>query len=234
MKQVVRYIERRAQDGRRHPFIQWLEDESVPSRERLSKWLKDAAVFVFGFADLHSMILPYPESEAAGDEVKKAINSHAEEDANHWGWYLGDIQKLGLDQELKFSDTLQLLWGERTKMQRLATYRLCQLAGSAEDPMLRCCLIKAIEAFGEIIFETVARVSHQFEKETGIRLEYLGDIHAEREAGGLQHDEDEVEGRIFAIELDEARQSLGLEIAKETCDVIEKRWHEFHRSVTSS
>lgn len=234
MRQVVRYIEGRGQDGRRNPFIRWLEDESVPVRDRLSLWLQGAGIFVFGFRDLHDMILPYSESEAAVDDVKKAINAHAKEDSDHWGWYLNDLKALRLDHEMKFTDALDLLWGEKTYMQRLATYRLCQLVARAQDPVLRYCLIKAIETFGEIIFSTLARVSHRFEEETGIRLEYLGDIHAATESGGLQDDKCHVEARVFSIELDEPKRAVALEIARETCDVLEKRWFEFHEWVTSS
>lgn len=242
MKQVIRRIEERGEGGKSHPFIQWLKNDAVPARERLSKWLQGAGIFIFGFSDLHKMVLPYPEAEAAADVFKMAINEHADEDSRHWGWYLGDLEKLGLDQEMRFSEALKLLWGKNqesqedpTYTQRWAIYRLCQLVDRANgDPLLRYCVIKSIEAYGSIIFRTTAEVSHQFAKETGIRLDYLGDIHADKEDGGLQHDESGIETRIFSIELDGPKRTLANEIAEEACNVIEKRWDEFYGWVTSS
>lgn len=229
MKQVNDYIEQRGRDGREHPFILWLEDEKVPIRERLSKWLQGAGIFVFGFSDLNLMVLPYPQLEPGSDVFKEAINEHAKEDANHWGWYLGDLKKLGLDKKMKFSDVLRMLWDKNTYMQRFAIYRICQLVERANgDPVLRYCVIKSFEAFGEIIFGTAARVSKRFEKETDIRLDYLGEVHAQKESGGLQHDENEQELRILSTKLDATKRRIGMEIATETCDLMEERWNEFY------
>ena len=235
MKQIIQLIEERSKEARKSPFIHWLEDDALPVRDRLSKWLQGAGIFVFGFSDLHLMVLPYPRREADSDAFKRAINEHAKEDSNHWGWYLSDLKKLGLDNQMKFDDVLRMLFDNKTYKQRFAIYRLCQLVERANgDPVLRYCVIKPIEAFGEIIFGTAARVSKEFEKETGIKLDYLGEVHAQRESGGLQHDENAEEAKFLSTELDATRRQVGMEIATEACDLMEKRWTEFYGWVNGS
>ena len=229
MKEVLRFVEMRVADGRQHPFIMWLDNDKIPAKDRLTRWLQTAAIFVFGFKDIHSMVLPYPQSEANTDEIKHAINAHAEEDSNHWAWYLSDLKKLDLDQTQTFTESLRYLWSEQTSMQRFATYRLCQLIDRAQDPVIRYCIVKAIEAFGEIIFQTTTRVSKELLNETGIKLDYLGEIHSERESGGLQKDVSQVEKKISAIELDFTKRKQCVELADETCTIIENRWHEFYK-----
>lgn len=232
MKEVIKFINKRSEDQRKNPFMEWLDDESISPKVRLSKWLLGGAFFIFGFRDLNSTILGYPESEAATDEIKKAINAHTEEDSRHWGWYLNDIKRLGVDREMRFTDTLKFLWGEAAEKQRFATYRICQLAAKSEDPILRYCLIKSIESFGHIIFGKMAKISSEFERESGIRLQYLGETHFARESGGLENQRDRTEQMILDTELDENTRKLALEIARETCDLIEGRWVEFYESVT--
>ncbi|MFQ5852006.1 MAG: hypothetical protein ACE5JU_15655 [Candidatus Binatia bacterium] len=232
MKEIVEFVNKRVEEQHQNPFMQWLDNESIPPKVRLSKWLLGAGFFVLGFKDLNTMILGYPQSEAATDPIKKAINAHTEEDSTHWGWYLNDIQQLGLDKQMKFTDSVRFLWGEPLKKQRLATYRICQLAEKSKDPILRYCLIKSVEGFGEFIFGKMAKISAEFAKESGIELEYLGETHSIKESGGLASQPDETEDMILDMELDKKTRELGLDIAKETCDLIEGRWIEFYEYVT--
>lgn len=230
MKEVVQFIQGRADEQERNPFIQWLDDDTVPARDRLSKWLKNGSFFIMCFKDFNSLVLRYPDEEAERDERKKAINAHADQDATHWAWYLNDIRTLGLDDELRFTDTLKFIWGDHIETQRRAIYRFCHLAAKAEDPVLRYCLIKSIESFGQIIFGRVTKVSEIFLKETDIRLRYLGQHHLDAEKGGL-HDQDKIEDMLMKLKLDGDTRRQGLSIAAEACDIIEARWVEFYESV---
>ena len=234
MKEVIQFIDKRLEEQNENPFIQWLQDDSVPPRDRLTKWLLGGGFFISGFRDLNSMILGYPDEEAEQDEFKRAINAHTLEDSRHWGWYLNDIKRLGLDDPLKFTDALKLLWGRKLERQRYATYRICQLAAMSEDPILRYCLIKSIEAFGHVIFGRLCDVAKKYEEETGVRLEYLGETHYRKEPGKLtnQPNESKSENLMMNVRLDPEKRKLGLQIADETCGLIERRWIEFYDLVT--
>ena len=233
MHAVSEYIAARTAELETNPFIVWLSDESIPAEERLSAWLPCAAFFVFGFMDLNAVVLRYSEEEAAGDPLKKAINDHVAEDSNHWAWYLSDLRKLGLDRTMKFSEALRFLWGKETASQRIATYQFCVLASRAEDPRVRYCLLAALESYAHLLFGRVVRVAEIFERESATKLAYLGPVHFEREPGHLANQHDETEEELLHQALDAPTRALGMEIAGKVCDLIDRRWREFHRFAQS-
>jgi hypothetical protein len=227
MQRVMSYIETRTKELERNPFIIWLSDHSVPSKDRLSAWLPNAAFFVFGFKDLNAFALPYPEDEARVDPLKKAINEHGVEDSMHWPWYLSDLRTLGLDQNMKLSEALRFLWGKQSVVQRKAVYRLYSLCERAQEPIIRYSMIAALESYANLLFASVTRVSEQFQKETGIRLQYLGATHFEREPGHLANQQDDTEQLVLQRLLDPQQLELAMEIAGAVGDVIDERWREF-------
>ena len=227
MKTVLAAIADRASAMRHHPFLLWLRTAELPARDRLAAWLPTAAPFVFGFMDLNADVLRYPEVEAAGDPRRQAINEHLAEDAVHWPWYLHDLQQLGLDTVQPVSQTLRELWGKRTRAQRTAMYRLCQLGLQAEAPVLRYALIAALEAVAHELFKTVLEVALRFEQDTGRKLLYLGPHHFEREPGHLTHQTDAADALLRDVPLDAATAADATRIAVEVCDLIAARWQEF-------
>jgi hypothetical protein len=229
VQEVLRYIEERTAQQESGPFIAWLSDDSVPARDRLMRWLPCAAPWIFGFMDLNGILLKYPDDDARRDRYKQAINDHLEEDAQHWTFYLEDLRGLGLDASLDFPEVLRFLWGSETRTQRLAVYRLSVLAARSEDPILRYCLIAALESFAHLLFATLHRVSVQFDRETGRDLLYVGSVHAAKEPGGLANQTDAIEAEMQAEVLDRRRRSEGLDIVRQVCDVIDERWVDLHR-----
>lgn len=229
MQEVLRYIEQRAAEQESAPFIVWVSDGSVPPRDRLMRWLPCAAPWVFGFMDLNHVLLKYPDDEAEHDPYKRAINEHLEEDAQHWTFYLEDLRRLGLDVPLTFPDLLHFLWSNETHSQRMAVYKLSTLAARADDPLLRYCLIAALEAFAHLLFATLQEVSTPFGRRTNVDLIYVAAEHAAREPGHMANQADAVEATMQAEVLDESRRREGLDIARQVCDAIDERWAEMHR-----
>lgn len=231
MQAILSLIESRAAAVDQHPFLRWVRDDAVPARQRLGAWLPEAAFFVFGFRDLNAEVLRYPADTA--DPLAHAINRHLAEDATHWTWYLQDLVRLGLDREWTFIDALRFLWGRDCVAQRRAVYRLCALAGRAEAPALRYCLIAALEAVAHRLFAELVRVAAQFERETGATLAYLGPKHFEREPGHLTHQGDTADAVFAALPLDAATRASAIDIAFEVIALVEARWTEFHRIATA-
>lgn len=229
MQHVLRYIEQRTAEQRDSALITWLSDESVPAEDRLMRWLPCAAPWVFGFMDLNGVLLRYPDDEASRDPYKRAINDHLEEDANHWRFYVDDLHRLGLDAALEFPDTLRFLWGEETRRQRMAVYRLSALAARATDTRLRYCLILALESLAHLVFDTLRQVSEPYGQATGLDLIYIASEHADREPGHLTRQVDGVEARMQAEVLDEPTRHAALDIAREVCDAVADRWAEMYR-----
>jgi hypothetical protein len=230
MHEVLRYIEQRTDEQHSNPLINWLSDESVPARDRLMRWLPAAAPWVFGFMDLNGTLLRYPADEAAQDPYKRAINAHLDEDANHWVYYLQDLQRLGLDASLPFTDVLRFLWGEETRSQRMAMYNLTALAASTTDPLLRYCLVLALESLAHLVFETLRGVSEPFSRETGLHLIYIAEEHADLEPGHLTRQVDAAEEEMQAEVLDESTRQEALDVVRRVCDAIADRWIEMFRS----
>jgi hypothetical protein len=233
MEDVRRYIEQRTAQQHSGPLISWLSDQTVPARDRLTRWLPCGAPWVFGFMDLNGVLLKYPDDEARRDPYKRAINDHVDEDSQHWSFYLEDLRRLGLDAPMALPDVLRFLWGRETHHQRMAVYRLAALAARAEDPMLRYCLIAALESFAHLLFETLQKVAAAFGRETGQEVLYVGSVHAAREPGHLANQTDAVEAEMAEVVLDDAQRAAALDIARQVCDVIEDRWAELHRYAVS-
>jgi hypothetical protein len=229
VREIRRYIERRTDEQQGSPFIVWLSDDTVPPRDRLTRWLPCAAPWVFGFKDLNGVLLTYPDEEAARDPYKRAINAHVHEDSTHWMLYLEDLLRLELDAESRFPDVLRFLWGNETRSQRLAVYKLSVLAARAEAPLLRYCLIAALESFAHLLFATLQRVATPYARQSGLELHYVGAVHADKEPGHLANQTDVVEAEIEAEVLDGPTRVLGLDIAGQVCDLIADRWVELHR-----
>jgi hypothetical protein len=233
MQRLIRYIDARTKELEANPFIGWLSDTSISPKTRLSAWLPSAAFFVFGFKDLNAEALPYPEEEARMDPLKKAINEHGAEDSMHWPWYLSDLKTLGLDREMTLSEALRFLWGKQTIAQRRAVYRLYALCERAQEPIIRYCLIAALESYAHLLFATVTRVSEEFEEETGVRLQYLGAAHFSREPGHMANQHDDTEDLALQQHLDDQQLQLAMEIAGAVGDVIDQRWREFYEVAQS-
>ncbi|MCA0243451.1 MAG: hypothetical protein LCI02_21625 [Proteobacteria bacterium] len=234
MQALLDRIETRATATADHPFIRWLDDPAIATRQRLAGWLPAAAFFVFGFRDLNAEVLPYPAAEAAACPYRRAINRHLAEDATHWGWYLHDLRLLGADDTLPFSAALRRLWSDEHAEQRRAVYRLCMLAGQSSEPALRYALISALEAVAHRLFATVQRVAQQHEDETGFELSYLGQRHLEREPGHLTHQADAEVDLFATLPLDDLQTARAESIAEQVIAIVETRWHEFHRVALAS
>jgi hypothetical protein len=249
MHEVLRAIDERVSTQRAGPFIAWLADPSVPTADRLTRWLPAAAPWVFGFMDLNGVLLRYPAREAARDRYKQAINDHVAEDAQHWSFYLDDLHALGLDGAVAFPELLRFLWGAETQAQRLAVYRLSALAAATVDPILRYCLIATIESFAHLLFATLQDVSRSHDAD----LTYVGAVHADREPGHLANQSDggasdlvprpseapadaagaTVEDQLRNEVFDPERRQQALAIVTEVADLIEERWRELHRCAQS-
>ena len=113
------------------------------------------------------------------------------------------------------------------RAQRLAMYRLCALAHTAQEPALRYALIATLEAVAHQLFAAVLEVARQFEQETGSTLLYLGPKHFEREPGHLTHQTDAADALFHDLVLDAATAATAVRLAGEVCAAIDARWHEF-------
>lgn len=227
MRTLIEQVKQRLQEQEKTPFILWLRDDTVPTYDKLAQWFPCCAGFAFGFKDLNSLVFRYPDEEAAQDKFKNVINQHTLEDANHWPMYINDLKALGLDKTLTFSEFLREMWSNDTVKQRWATYRLCQLAEEAKNPIDRYAIIEAIEMFGHYLFGVFKDISIDHAAGTGTQLKYLGPQHFDKEVGYLTNQNNDVQDEILEIVLRPSDRRRLSGYVLEVCDLIEERWTEF-------
>jgi hypothetical protein len=177
MRRVIEELERCTAELAKAPLFDFLRDTSIDPRRRLS-FAPCVAHFVMTFADLYSLVL---REDPPKDKYQELVNAHTREDENHWRWFLADLEKLGCDPRLPFSEALRFVWGDATVQMRLLSYQMCRLGFQA--PSLRkLVLVHCIEAAGKVTIGEVARVGAEFAATTGQRLVYFGQHHSDTES----------------------------------------------------
>lgn len=183
MKEVLELIETKRQEFIRLPFFAFLKDRSIDLKKRASG-IPFWAHFVMSFKDLNVYVL---RQEPTDDPIQAMINQHTYEDASHWVWYVKDLDILGIDHSLRFTDALRFLWSEETQKARQLSYDLLQLCAAQTDPVLRLAIIEAIEATGTTaLAEGLVQLSQELQELTQKRSYYFSDHHLQVETGHIQ------------------------------------------------
>jgi hypothetical protein len=101
--------------------------------------------FVLGFRD----VLSYLKRPNPKDVWDHAINIHCDEDANHWLWFIQDLQKIGVKETAwgqDFAELLTATWSEAGYASRDMVYTLIHYAKTTSDPFINLAVIESLEA----------------------------------------------------------------------------------------
>ncbi|SFC09863.1 hypothetical protein [Pragia fontium] len=183
MTKLSTLIEQNKQKFARHEFLTFLTDKTIPLSQRLS-FLPNIAHFVMSFSDINKFILPF---QNPSNDLEHAVNQHAQEDANHWPWFLNDLQSTGLNKQGSLTDNLEFLWSENIKNSRLLTYQLIRLL-TDKPAKIRLVVIEIMEATGNVTFDTLSQIT----KDSAFPLEFCGNIHFSHETGHSIGSEEEL------------------------------------------
>lgn len=208
MKEILELIENKKQEFAKQPFFQFLRDTSIDPRQRMV-WVPCAVPLIMSAKDLNNHALPV---ESTTDPIQEMINAHTLEDGRHWKWFLQDLEKLGLDQPLKFTDTLKFLWGEETLKARQLAYTLT-LYTFPTASVLKLVAIELIEAIGHVAFCAFAEVGSQLQQMTKQNYRYFSPSHLAIEKGHIFGD-DEVEKFLAGIQLTEEQKAKSFEMVE--------------------
>lgn len=222
MRRVMELIEKRTAELGKAPFFDFLRDTSVPPRDRLA-FAPCVAHFVMSFADLYALVL---REEPTDDHFQTLVNAHTREDETHWQWFLKDLEKIGANPELRFSDALRFVWSDATVQMRMLTYQMCRL-GFGADSLSKLVLVHVIEAAGKVTIESVAEVGREFGVATGERLVYLGPHHFDTE-GNHTLEVPGVHTAIVEIALDPARADALMAMVDESFGYFRAFIDEMH------
>lgn len=199
MQRVMNELQKRTAEFEKAKLFEFLRDPTIDPRERLA-FAPSVAHFVMTFADLYTLVL---REEPAGDRYQELVNAHTHEDANHWRWFLSDLQKLGHDPTSTFSEAIKRLWGDGTVKMRMLSYHMCKL-GMGADSLRKLVLVHCIEATGKVTVKHVARTGKELSALSGKSLVYFGPHHFETESDHTLEDGD-VHTMLEGILLDDGR-----------------------------
>jgi hypothetical protein len=185
VKPVFQHIAACSAQYAENPIFQHLRDPGLEPRKRL-EFVPYISHFVLSFADLYNFFLI---EEPARDRYQELVNAHLSEESSHWKWFLTDLETMGLNPSLKFTDTLKLLWGPDTLKTRALAYEVGQLNANLSS-LERLVLVHAIEATGRVALEALVPVGVEFAKASSRKLVYFGQHHLDTErAHTVEEDE---------------------------------------------
>ena len=161
-------------------------DPDVPITAKLAV-VPTMAFWVLAFGDAMALI-----RRTAGEHpLSDVLRQHAEEDAEHWRWFVSDLEQLasrGIGAA-SVKDALLRQWGGATAPVRECAWTVHHLLRTHHDPVIRLAILEACEHGFEAFMNSmrpVIREAGQYHQ-----LRYFGEIHDQAEAGHALHDLDD-------------------------------------------
>jgi hypothetical protein len=176
--ELRRLLDERKRHTAAHPFYSWLQwEDSISPREKLQRFVPMWVMDIMGYRDLNRYALRYAQP---GDERERAINAWVEMLETHSALFMNDWDQLGMDALLGWQarQTLKFLFLDpRTDVHRRNIASFIKLAFAHAQPVRRFWLLEALESSGLAFFANTRIIASQVERQSGIRLDYLGDRH---------------------------------------------------------
>ncbi len=174
MQSIFKMIEEEKAKLSQHELIEWLGNSNQPLT-----FVPAMTFFVLGFRD----VLSYVKRKNPKDIWDHSINVHCEEDANHWLWFIEDLQKIGVSETTWGNDFTQLLtstWSEAGYSSRDMVYTLIHYAKTNTDPFVNLAMIESLEAAFAIFINALMPQIEKRGWQTELR--YFGSRHHEDES----------------------------------------------------
>lgn len=214
MRHLLEVIEKKTNEFAELPLYAFMRDTSIEPQRRLS-FVPALAHFVMSFADLYGLVF---REEPPKDKFQEIVNAHTYEDGGHWKWFLADLEKLGHDPKLSFSDALKFIWSDATAQMRMLSYHMCHL-GLGADSLHKLVLVQCIEATGKVSLKHSAMVAKDLAAASRKPLVYFGTHHLDTESSHTLEDA-EVHKMLAEIKLDP-------ELSRELMSLIDKSFVVF-------
>jgi hypothetical protein len=220
MKEVLALIEQKKQNFAKSGLFEFMRDKSIDPRQRLA-FAPCIAHFAMSFGELNKYVL---REEPTNDPLQEIVNNHTYEDDHHWLWFLEDLETLGINESLKFSDALKFIWNEQTKASRFVTYQMFRYAYEA-SPIAKLVIVEVIEATGSVVLSATTSVAEELRPIAKKELVYFGCSHLAVEKGHTTGAPD-VEQSINNIQLTIESRQEAFEIVENLFEVSTKQIDE--------
>lgn len=185
MHRVLDRIAARTAEYARGPFFTFLGDAAVEPRRKLA-FAPYSTHFVMTFADLSALVF---RREPARDRYQEIVNATSREDEGHWRWFLKDLDALGFDQRLPYSEAVEMIWSEHSTRLRKLSYHLCGLALGG-DSLDRLALLWCMEDCFRASIGAVLPHAMAYSAQTGRALAFFGPGHSDAEESHPIHERD--------------------------------------------
>ncbi|MBW4634436.1 MAG: hypothetical protein KME30_21755 [Iphinoe sp. HA4291-MV1] len=220
MKEVLALIEKRKQEFAQLPLFKFMQDKSIDPQQRLA-WAPCVAPLAMNFGQLNKYDF---RKEPTDDPIQQIINRHTYEDDHHWVWFLEDLEKLGFDNSIKFSDVLRFLWGKETYKTRQICHQIALHTFRCE-PIVVLAAIEAIEATAHTAFTMTVQVTQELQQITKQKYLYFGEHHSHVETGHITGTDD-VKQFLEEIQLTQEQRAKVFEVVEKVFEVFTEAIHE--------
>lgn len=221
MKDLLELIEKKNREFAQLPFFKYMEDESIEPRQKLV-FSPVIAPLAMEFSELCKRVF---RDEPTTNPVQAMVNQHTHEEHFHWQWLLEDMQKMGLDHSMRFSDAVRFLWSEHTKVSR-SMYSLFERYTYNADPIVKLVAIEVSEVTANVFFQSTKSAALQLQAETGHEFRYYGMCHNHIENTHTLHTPASIQ-RIESLEVPEEIRQQALELIEQAFDYFAELVAEF-------
>ncbi|MEG3933981.1 MULTISPECIES: hypothetical protein [unclassified Microcoleus] len=214
MEEVLALIEKKKHEFAKSGLFEFMRDKSINPRQRLA-FAPCIAPFVMSFGEFNKYVF---REEPTNDPLQVIVNNHTYEDDHHWLWFLEDLETLGINKAVKFSDALNFLWNEEAKASRWVSHQIFRSAFGA-SPIAKLAILEVIEATGNVFLSTAAPIAEELRTITQKELLYFGCFHLEVENN---HSKDLPQQRRFSETI-----QLTIESRQEAFEIVENLFEVF-------
>lgn len=221
MKEMIPTIQKSMKILENTPLCKWLSSSESSSEDRFL-FTPSMAFFVLGFRDiLEAIRIDNPKTP-----LEIEINTHCNEDIDHWKWYLNDLERMGFSH-LSWGDgaidVFRRVWDDDAYVVRNMVYDTIANIKKYNDPLISLAIVEVLEAaFGVFITHMLKPIEH-----LGVYhgLEYFGSLHVEKElshARGAWEDGERTENEYETHELNENQKQIVNSLVSEMTDNFKK------------
>ncbi|PAX51052.1 hypothetical protein [Brunnivagina elsteri] len=220
MQEILELVKFKKQEFAQLPLFEFMQDKSIAPRQRLS-FAPCMAHFIMSFSDINKYVL---RNDQISNPIQEMVNQYTYEDDNHWPWFIADIEKLGFNSPLSFSDTLKFIWGEDTKITRQIAYQVIGYALEAE-PNIKILIIQALEATADVFFSKSTEVISELQIITKQEYCFFGDLHLHEETGHTMSNSNS-EKLLAEIELTESQRQEAINAVEKIFNIFSEWTYE--------
>lgn len=180
MENLLQQIETRSEQLSASSFCKWIKFESTQLNDTDTlSFTPSMLYFILGFRD----ILAHLQYSHPKNALEQTINTHCEEDKNHWMWYLQDLKSLGYNESTwsnNWVNFVEYLWSDENKATRDLVY-LCihEIKKYNHSPEASLVIIECLESTFGVFMNTL---KFKFENnQTFKKLKFFGELHQNTE-----------------------------------------------------